>query len=501
MSRPLLEAPTVLVCKTNEERAGSAHVTSCSPQWLMPLALALIGCSTETDASEESPAQDIVQSDLVDIDPDPDVVEVRLAAAEGTAAYLKDGPAKIWGYRDNSLASSRASVPGPRLELQQGQTVVVHFTNELPEGTTIHWHGLRVPNASDGTPSVQVEVAPGQSYDYSFTAHDAGTFWYHPHVRSDEQIERGLYGVVRVHGGASIPVHADRTFVLDDVKLEASGLLSTNTVPLDVMLGRQGNVILANGKRAGQITSRSGARERWRFVNTANGRYFNLRLPRHPWRVIGWDGGLLSEPYEAGSLIIAPGERYEVLVVIDDPAGSVLTVQTLHYDRGHNIPDPGPLPVFSVAVDGSAAKIESLPTAWGAPVDLTVPLNAAERNIELSEEDNAESAFPSFFVNGKAFPDVPAIQARSGDIEIWRVQNDSEMDHPFHLHGHFFRVTDVDGSAPLHDGWKDTVNVPRKQVLRFAVRYGEPGTWMYHCHILEHAERGMMGELQLAANQ
>ena len=107
-------------------------------------------------------------------------------------------------------------------------------------------------------------------------------------------------------------------------------------------------------------------------------------------------------------------------------------------------------------------------------------------------------AFAVFRINGMQFPEVPQIEARVGDVEIWRVYNHSEMDHPFHLHGAFFRVLDVDGTSPDHIGWKDTVNVPRMQTLRFAVRYKEPGTWMYHCHILEHAERGMMGELKLS---
>jgi hypothetical protein len=99
----------------------------------------------------------------------------------------------------------------------------------------------------------------------------------------------------------------------------------------------------------------------------------------------------------------------------------------------------------------------------------------------------------------KMFPEVPPLEARVDDVEIWSVKNDTEMDHPFHLHGMFFQVLDVEGKAPEHLGWKDTVNIPQKKTLRFAVRYGTAGRWMYHCHILEHAERGMMGELVLAS--
>jgi FtsP/CotA-like multicopper oxidase with cupredoxin domain len=461
--------------------------------------LAACGVEEPTEPADQVGGDVDEQADLTDTNPDDDIVEVELTAAVGSKRYLLEGRAEVWGYRDGAADNPRVTVPGPRLELRKGQRVIVHFTNELPEPTTIHWHGLRVPNTSDGTPSVQAEVNPGETFDYTFEARDAGTFWYHPHVRSDEQIERGLYGVVRVREPAEQAVTADRTIVLDDVKLNANGKLSSDTTSLDVMLGRQGNVILANGVRSGQVTVRAGARERWRFVNAANGRYFNLRLQERTFEVIAWDGGLLAEPYEAETLLIAPGERYEVLVNVAPSASGAVKLETLHYDRGHNVPDPGPTTVFTMRIEGKAEALDP----WGArdiePAELVVPDGASERKIELSEEENA-GGFPRFFVNGMPFPDVPPLNVRAGDIEIWSIHNDSEMDHPFHLHGMFFRVLDVDGAASEHSGWKDTVNVPRKQTLHFAVRYGDAGTWMYHCHILEHAERGMMAELHVTSD-
>jgi FtsP/CotA-like multicopper oxidase with cupredoxin domain len=463
----------------------------------LALVMQAFGCASDDAEGARVAAPELAMLQLVDTNDDPDVVEVKLIAAQGRTQYLPDGPAEIWGYRDGSDPHSKVSIPGPRLEVEQGQQVLVHFENQLPEETTIHWHGLRVPNSSDGTPSVQVAVAAGDSYTYQFTATTAGTFWYHPHLRSDVQIERGLYGAIVVQGGPDIPVAADRTFVIDDIKLEANGKLSTQTTSLDVMLGRQGNVLLANGVTGGYISARSGSRERWRFVNSANGRYFNLHLPGHSLRVIGWDGGLLAEPYEADTLLIAPGERYEVLVELVDKPGSELTLQTLHYDRGHSIPDPGPLPVFKIHLTGTSSPPPALPESWGESVELTPDNHAMERLIALNESQESDDEFASFSINDAAFPDVPPIHAKPDDVEVWRIQNKTKMDHPFHLHGMFFRVLDLDGEAPEHNGWKDTVNVPQQKTLRFAVRYGEAGTWMYHCHILEHAERGMMGELVL----
>lgn len=482
---PMIAPPAV-------QRLGLAFVL-----FLSLLSVQTVSCSSDARDSSANAPPELAMTRLIDTNDDPDVVEVRLVAEAGSQRYLADGAAEIWGYRDGAAKNSKVSVPGPRLEVDQGQQVIVHFENQLPEETTIHWHGLRVPNASDGTPSVQVSVQPGETYDYRFIATDAGTFWYHPHLHSDVQIERGLYGAVVVRGGPDVAVTADRTFVIDDVKLEANGKLSTQTLPLDVMLGRQGNVLLANGVAGGRVVAKRGARERWRFINSANGRYFNLHLPDHSFRVIGWDGGILAEPYDASTLLIAPGERYEVLVDLPDPSGSELTLQTLHYDRGHSIPDPGPQTVFKVALEGSAQTLQPLPDTWAEPPELTPPDDAQEHVVELNEMPNADGDFPTFSINGGSFPDVEPIHARPDDVEIWRLVNKTEMDHPIHLHGMFFRVLDVEGEAPAHYGWKDTVNVPQKKTLRFVVRYGGAGTWMYHCHILEHAERGMMGELVL----
>ena len=334
-------------------------------------AATLAGCASDAADGIVSSAEPLrFSAPLLDQNPDPEVFEVQLVAATGSQRYLPDGDATVWGYRDGAVEDSKVLVPGPLLQVEQGQRVLVHFRNELPEATTIHWHGLPVLNASDGTPSVQAQVDPGETFDYEFVADVPGTFWYHPHVRSDTQIERGLYAPIVVRGGPAPKVENDRVFVLDDIKLNANGTLSDSTTQLDVMLGRQGNVLLANGVRAGRMTVKSGARERWRFVNAANGRYFNLRLPGHSFTVIGWDGGLLAEPYTTETLLIAPGERYEVLVDIPDAAGSALSLQTVHYDRGHDIPDPGPQSVLKIQVSGTARKAEALPDEWGVPVDL-----------------------------------------------------------------------------------------------------------------------------------
>jgi FtsP/CotA-like multicopper oxidase with cupredoxin domain len=435
---------------------------------------------------------------LPDTNTDPGVVEVSLVAQVSEMNYLATGPAEVWAYRDGAKKDARASVPGPLIEAKQGDHVIVHFRNELPEGTTIHWHGIRVPNDSDGSTSTQEEIPPSGEYTYEFTARDEGTFWYHPHVRGDTQVERGLHGMLVVHGGPSIPVDQERMIVIDDVKLKASGALSDSTTSLDIMLGRQGNFIVANGLVDGTLNAAAHSRERWHIVNTANGRYFNLQLPGHSFQVIGWDGGLLADPYAADTLLIAPGERYDVLVELEGEAGSEVALETIHYDRGHEVPDPGPQRVMTLKLGKAPSGTrKALPKRWGEPVELEVPEHAIERGLVLKEEELDDGRDVRFTINDQAFPDVPLLKVREGDIEVWRFDNQSEMDHPFHLHGVFFRVLHVNGVEPEHVGWKDTVNIPQKAQLRLAVQYGDPGVWMYHCHILEHQERGMMGELKV----
>ena len=459
---------------------------------MRPLLLALLvaGCGGG-GAAVGTPLKDIAVA--TDVDADPKVVSVRLIAEAGTTEYLDGKPADVWVFRD--AAAPAGTVPAPTIVARQGDLIVVTLENRLPVETTIHWHGLRLPIGADGSPTSQPPIQPGETYEYRFPAADVGTFWYHPHLRAHEQIERGLYGALVVLGDGEPQVAKDRTFVLDDVKLEASGKLSTETDLLDLMLGRQGNVLLVNGQRGEGIEVAQGTRERWRFVNAANGRYFNLALAGHSFLVIAWDGGLLPEPYRVDRLLIAPGERYEVLIDFDAPPAAALALQTLHHDRGHDVPDPGPKDVLHVAYGRAGEPAPALPGSWRSLTPTPVPAGTTVRTFTLDELDMPDG--PVFFINDRVWPYDEPVMVRQGDLEIWEIDNQAEMDHPFHLHGMFFEVQSIDGQPPAHFGWKDTVNVPMQSKLRFAVRYEPQGMWMFHCHILEHAERGMMGELHV----
>ncbi|MFZ5894732.1 MAG: multicopper oxidase family protein [Myxococcota bacterium] len=428
----------------------------------------------------------------------PGVAEFRVAASLSKAEFLSNKPTNVWAYRDASKPRSVGSVPGPMLEVNQGEHVVVHFRNDLPDATTIHWHGLRVPNASDGTPVAQQPVAPGATFEYEFDAHDAGFFWFHPHLQSDVQIERGLYAPLIVRSADEPVVDAERVLVLDDVKLESTGQLTENTDALDVMLGRQGNVLLVNGTRKPRYQAAAGSLERWRIVNVANGRYFNLSVPGHQLRVIGWDGGRLPKSYVIDTLLVVPGERYDVLVDLSATPGSVVPIQTVYYDRGHDIPDQGPLDLAELELGGGKAGGALPPGDNAAGFEpIAVDANTPVEQLVLSESEDGPE--PRFFINDHELPEMTHLLGAPDTTVIWEVRNDSEMDHPFHVHGMFFQVLDINGVPPAHQGNKDTLNIPQKSTARLAIRYGESGRWVFHCHILEHAERGMMGELELSA--
>ncbi len=453
--------------------------------------ICLIACGDNA-----KPSDPLALAALVDTNPDPGIVEVDLVASAGTLDYLPGKRADIWGYRDGSVAGSRPSVPGPLLEAHQGDHVIVHFTNELPEPTTIHWHGIRVPNAADGSDHTQAPVPSGGTFDYAFDVPDAALFWYHPHIDGAVQVEKGLYAPLIVRGGDDVPVDAERVLVIDDVKLAADGNLDPTTDDTDMMYGRQGNTMLVNGKVGATVSAHAGARERWRIVDAANSRFFDLSLAGHSFLVIGYDGGLLPAPYQTDTLLVAPGERYDVIVELDGDPGAKLTLQSLFYDRAMGgLPDPGPLDLMTIALDERAQPIDPLPATWGTLDPIPVDSSTPTQLLTLHEDGTPPNT--KYSINGQVYPDVTPIAGTQGTVAVWSVNDDVGMDHPFHLHGMFFQVLDIDGVPPAHAGWKDTVVVPGYKTLRFAVRYGGPGHWMYHCHILEHQEGGMMGVLDV----
>jgi FtsP/CotA-like multicopper oxidase with cupredoxin domain len=448
------------------------------------------------DHGEAPPGWDdgIRPPEAEDLNPDPSIVEVALDARVASLEILPGTTTPAWTYN--------GGLCGPLIRAKVGDTIIVHFTNSLPEETTVHWHGIRLPSAMDGVPGhTQAPVPPGGSFDYVFQVPDAGLFWYHPHSHSAVQVGFGLYGPLLVEDPTE-PADLGQTvvMVLSDIAVDPDGSLSDpdRSGDLGKLFGREGNVLLVNGRVHPNLVARPGARQRWRIVDAAISRYFQLALDGKSFTQIGSDGGFIEAPTGLGRPVVSPGERMDLLVDPSGDPGSAVTVRWTAFDRGFgtafDVPDQDLFTVTTADVPPFAPpplpdRLRTIP-----PLDLT---NATQRLLQLTFDQSTGSLVMG--INGVPAWDAPPWDARVGDTEVWTISNAVPFAHPFHLHGFFFQPLDALGAPLGSPYWQDTINVPVDGTIRFAVRYDDrPGMWMFHCHILDHADAGMMGMLMLS---
>ena len=385
-------------------------------------------------------------------------------------------------------------VPGPLIRARVGNRVVVHFSNGLPEETTIHWHGLRIPAAMDGMPGLsQPPIQPGGSFVYDFVVPDASTFWYHPHVNSAVQEGNGLYGAFIVDDPSEPPGLGDEVvMVLSDLGVNDDGSLQARDSggDLGTLFGREGNVLLVNGKVRPTLKARPGLRQRWRFINAAKSRYFQIGLDGHSFTRIGGDGGLLTAPVEVAQPVITPGERMDLIVTPEGRPGRSWWSNGSPSIAASAPPTTGPGGHVRREAGGHARRTSPMPL-----VRRDIPALAIDGATQIDLTLTQVSTTPfELGINGVAYKDSEPLMADVGETQVWTVTNTIDFAHPFHLHGFFFQV--LSPARPLE--WKDVVDVPVNGTVRFAVRYDErPGMWMFHCHILDHADAGMMGALMV----
>jgi FtsP/CotA-like multicopper oxidase with cupredoxin domain len=403
-------------------------------------------------------------------------VTAELDARETDWAFAPDRSLRGFGFN--------GSVPGPLIEANVGDTVRARLTNNLPQPTTIHWHGLRVPAEMDGTEVVQPPIEPGGSFEYEFVVPDAGTFWYHPHVNETEQLERGLYGALVVRSPDEPRLDRERVLHLDDLKLDPSGEPAPFGDPHELHEGREGDVRLVNGVQEPEVEIAAGQIERWRIVNTANTRFVRLSIGGRPFSILGTDGGLISEPLTVSEILITPGERVDLAVGPFDE-GEVIELEALPYDRGRG--EPRREHFATLRVGPPAPSAAEIPPVLRQIEPLAGPDAAPNRTVSMK----------ALMHGGPHQRDDPV---RVGELQVWELVNETSQDHPFHLHGFFFQVLALDGEEPPMLAWKDTVNIPRGGQVRIAWLPDErPGEWMYHCHILEHHAMGMMAHFEVVA--
>ena len=274
---------------------------------------------------------DLRLSELSDRNADPRVVEVALTAKVASVDVGAGHRVTAWTY-DGGL-------PGPLIRARVGDRLIVHFKNELPEPTTVHWHGVRVPIEMDGVPGVsQPDVAKGGTFTYDFVLRDAGLYWYHPHVMSAAQVGFGLYGALLVEDPADpVTVPDALTIVLSDIGFDKKGVLepADSGGPAGMVFGREGAHVLVNGKVQPTLRARSGALQRWRIVNAAKSRFFFLDLDGQPFTTIGSDGGFMEKPVTSEVLLVTPGERVDVLVAPRGKPNASMVLRALLYNRGY----------------------------------------------------------------------------------------------------------------------------------------------------------------------
>jgi FtsP/CotA-like multicopper oxidase with cupredoxin domain len=414
------------------------------------------------------------------------VVRVDLEAREVDWEFVPGQRTRAWAFG--------GQVPGPTIEAQVGDVLEIRVINHLPEPTVVHWHGLRIPAAMDGTERVQQPVAPGETFTYRFRVPDAGTFWYHSHFNETVQLERGLYGALIVRGPDEPTFDADRTFVLDDVELEKDGQVKPPGWWIESHDGREGSIRLVNGTQEPEIRMAAGQVERWRVVNAASARYVLLSVGGRPFRIIGTGGGLISSPVSATEVLLPTAGRVEIAVG-PFAEGETLRIETLPFNRGSFKSHKKPELFATVRVGAGAPSRTRLPDRLREIEPLVTGSVTANREVRLGFGLGLQHGV-EFNINREQHHHAEPV--RVGELQIWDVLNRSPVHHPFHLHGFFFQVLEVNGTAPDYLSWDDTVNVPAFGRVRMAWRPDDrPGGWMYHCHILEHHAAGMMAHFEV----
>lgn len=413
---------------------------------------------------------------------------------------------EIWGYDGRN--------PGPELRLRQGERLQRRLVNRLVQPTTIHWHGIRIDNAMDGVPGLtQQAVPPGQSFDYDFVAPDAGTYWYHAHQASAEQVARGLSGVLIVEETEAPEVDHDLALMLDDWRIDpATGQIADDFGNLHDLshAGRYGNLVTTNGAFDFARDLRPKERLRLRLINAANARIFELGLSGLEGWVVALDGMPLPAPQPlTEALVLAPAQRADLIVDVTAKAGE--TAWLARAERDGAVGQAR----FPVAGTGTKARRDA-PAPLPPNPRMEVTGLADARSISFRMEGGAMGRMQAAVLDGKrqsfrdlvqagqfwAFngvvgrTDAPLVTAARGETLRLPIVNDTAFPHAMHLHGHHFREVGADGAlGPM----RDTILVMSGETREIAFVADNPGDWLFHCHMLSHAAAGMTTWLRVAA--
>jgi FtsP/CotA-like multicopper oxidase with cupredoxin domain len=422
--------------------------------------------------------------------------EYTLTAAERPLSLLPGAPTPALSYGD--------TFPSPILRFRQGEPLRVRLVNRLDSPTTIHWHGIRLPNAMDGVPTLtQAAVAPGDAFVYEFTPPDAGTFWYHPHYDSLVQLNRGLAGALIVEEREPPRFDADLLLVIKDWNLDAAGQFNALTSPKAAgRAGTFGSHHTVNGAIEPAYEIPADGLCRLRLLNIDVTRIFKIVVEGADASIIALDGHPLLEPQPLRLLSLGPGMRADLSLRTPRVAGTVIrlvntsasapwvmatlrTMPAMHSVANEQRLAPNPIPEPNLA----AAEVLSFAFAAGAGGGSIICGSATPQPILWS-------------INKQAWSEVPALMPplaglRLGRSYILELQNATPHPHPIHLHGFAFKVLHS-SERDIMPHFADTALLSPKERLTVAFVADNPGDWMLHCHIIEHQATGMTGYVHVA---
>lgn len=403
----------------------------------------------------------------------------RQLRAEPVVAQILAGEFSEYGATPS--LGFNGSTPGPLLTVRQGEELAVSFENRTGEASSIHWHGIRIVNGMDGVPGLtQAAVPDGANFEYRFTAPDAGTFWYHSHNRSWEQVARGLYGPLIVQESTPPDVDADIVVVLDDWRL---GEDATYIDDFDAMFhfahgGRLGNYAKAIFSRT---SVRHGDRVRLRLINTANARIFPVDIAGIDGKLVALDGMPLTSVDDIGTVILAPAQRVDIIADVQDDIGFSFWTGQDDYALG------------TIAIDGANPSPRTTEISPLPPNHATRPNDTPDRHAVLRMQGGAMGGQHEgdgvWSFNGVSdMADKPFLKVDRETSVLISLDNDTSFPHGIHLHGHHFYEMDENGSpGPL----RDTTLVNPRASRDILCVFDNPGKWLLHCHMLGHAASGM----------
>ncbi len=424
---------------------------------------------------------------------------VQLAAQSISGEMLNGKMTSILSYRDGLL--------GPVIKATTGETVNVQLQNNLSEETNIHWHGLILPENMDGHP--KDVFASGESYNYILPIQQrAGTYWYHPHPHeaTARQVFMGLAGMFIVNNDEEASLNlpsgdAEIPLIIQDKRF-AGASLDYSPTDDEIMTGYLGEQILINGIFSPYVNVNKGW-VRLRLLNGSTARVYNLALSNGvPFHIIGSDGGLLSTPESATSIMLSPGERADVLVDFSSLAvGQELFLVSNKFSK-YDLQGRQAFTIMKFKVDGNSSSSFTLPSTLSSITSIPASSSVRTRTFDIASMiggDGGHGGMGRHSINGKIF-EMERIDetVQAGTTEIWEFDNMmGDEIHPMHIHGVQFQMLERMGGRneliATEKGWKDTVLLMPGEKVRLIMTFPDyTGTFVLHCHNLEHEDDGMM---------